>query len=246
MAPRATTGEPQLRAEPFTGTGSRRAALLAAAREVTAGAPTDPDYRSLWRDTTVEKVRLWWDGDEGYYDVRLAQDTPTSRTPRTSVRQAHLAIQQVVWTLRSVGGVDAPVVFHVGRRRAPVTNLLGIPATGPYDGYVAAHYSGVLGKVNILEIDDPTPDGTVVVRGLAESFEGTVGIDVRGPDASAVLHDSTTAEECCGRLFPWRYELDTSGWAPGEYVIEASTDDPVGIAGGSDGAELDGKSFTID
>lgn len=243
---RATTGELQLVAEPYAGAGTGRTALLDAARAVTAGTPLDPDYGSAWpRSLVVEGAKLWWDGDEGYYAVHLARATPTGRPPGMSTREAHLAIQQVVWTLRSVRGIDAPVVFRSGNAPDPVTDLLGIPATGPYDAYLAADHSGVLAKVNILHIDAPTPDGTVVVRGLAESFEATVGIDVRGPDASGLLHDSATARQCCGRLWPWRYELDTAGWGPGDYVVEATTDDPVGISGGSDGVELDTKTFTI-
>ena len=245
-APRARTGELQLRAEVLADRGTDRAALLAAVRTATSGTPADPDYATLWPEAVVEKVRLWWDGDEGYFAVHLARGTPTRRPRGMSMREAHLAIQQVVWTLQSVRGVDAPVSFRVGAAGEHVTDLFGIPATGPADTYPAADHSGVLARVNILRIEGPTPDGTVVVGGLAESFEATVALVVRAPDASVVVRDSATADQCCGRLGPWRYALDTSRWPPGDYVIEASTDDPVGIRAGSDGPEVDAKTLTIE
>lgn len=242
---RAHTGELLLFAEPSGLTG--RQDLLAAVRAAMAGPPLDPDYTSLWGDDVVASVRLLWDGDEGNYVVRLVDDRATERRPGTSMREAHLAIQQVVWTLHSVGRVRAPVQFRVGRSPEPVTDLLGLPATGPYDTYPAADHSGVLSRINVLTPDDgATVAGEVEVSGLAESFEATVALRVVGPDGDVVLDDSTTAEQCCGRLFPWTATLDTSRWPPGTYVISALTDDPVGRAQGSDGPEIDTKTVTVD
>ncbi|SED07184.1 Immunoglobulin-like domain of spore germination [Nocardioides exalbidus] len=242
---RARTGELLLAAErsPFAG----RRDLLRAARAATVGAPADPDHRSLWGGGAPVAVRLWWDGDEGFYDVRLPDVRSTRRPPGTSMRAAHLAIQQVVWTLQSVGGTVAPVRFHVGPRGEPVTDLLGVPATGPGDTYLAADQSGVLGKVVVLDPPEgASVRGRVVVSGLAESFEATVGIRVVTTGGEVVLEDGTGAEQCCGRLWPWRYELDTTGWEPGTYVVEARTDDPVGIANGSDGPEVDTRTIVVE
>lgn len=237
---RARTGEWQLVAEQSGLRG--RADLLAA----TTRPPTDPDYRSLWSGDVVDRVRLLWDGDEGYYSVRLRDEAATRRPAGMSLREAHLAIQQVVWTLDLVGRVPAPVRFSVARSDEPVTDLLGVPATGPSDTYLAADHAGVLSSMNILApADGAAIDGTVEVSGLAESFEATVGIRVAGPGGEVVVDDSTQAEQCCGRLFPWTYSLDTTGWTPGAYTVSALTDDPVGIAQGSDGPEIDTKVITV-
>ncbi|MBL0748040.1 Gmad2 immunoglobulin-like domain-containing protein [Nocardioides baculatus] len=242
---RARTGEWQLFAEPTDLRG--RDDLLAAVRTVMAGAPDDPDRSTLWNGDVVEQVALRWDGDEGYYDVRLVDAAATRRPPGTSMREAHLAIQQVVWTLGSVGRVEAPVRFTAGRSPEPVTDLLGIPATGPDDTYPAADRSGVLSSMHVLTPAEGTVvSGVVDVSGLAESFEATVGIRVVDASGKTVLDDATSTEQCCGRLWPWRYELDTSGWAPGTYVVEARTDDPVGIAQGSDGPEIDTRTIRVD
>ncbi|RYB91802.1 hypothetical protein EUA93_16840 [Nocardioides oleivorans] len=241
---RARTDELLLFAERSSFAGRRD--LLAAARAATVGAPADPDHRTLWRGGAPVSVRLWWDGDEGYYDVGLPDVRSTRRPPGTSMREAHLAIQQVVWTLQSVGGTVAPVRFHVGRRGDPVTDVFGIPATGPGDTYLAADGAGVLSAVDVLApAEGASVRGRVVVSGLAESFEATVGIRVVAPSGEVVLEDGTSAEQCCGRLWPWRYEIDTTGWSPGTYVVEAATDDPVGIANGSDGPEIDTRTITV-
>lgn len=240
---RARTGEWLLLAEQTGFLG--RTELLAAVRAAMAGPPADADYTSLWSGNVVDRVTLLWDGDEGYFSVRL-DEAATTRPPGMSMREAHLAIQQVVWTLGSVGRVQAPVRFRVGRSDEPVTDLLGIPATGPDDTYLAADHRGVLSSMNILTpADGATVDGVVEISGLAESFEATVGIRVVDAGGGLVADDATQAEECCGRLFPWTYSLDTSGWPPGAYTLSALTDDPVGIAQGSDGPEIDTKAITV-
>lgn len=238
---RARTAELLLFAEQVQARG--KGALLTAVRAATAGTPLDPDYETLWPGISVDEVKLFWDGDEGFYQVRLEAGADTSRPAGMSMRQAHLAIQQVVWTLHSVGDEEAPVEFVVGRSADPVTDLLGVPATGPYDAYLAADYTGVLSKVNILTAQ--VGEGTVEISGVAESFEATVGVRVLGPDGEVVHDYSTQAQECCGRLFPWTYTLDAADWSSGDYTIEARTDDPVGIAQGSDGPEIDTKKITI-
>lgn len=239
---RARTGELLLFAERVPGTATT--SLTDAVRAVTTGDPHDPDYTSLWPAITVGRARLLWDGDEGFYAVRLAAERATGRPRGMSMREAHLAIQQVVWTLQSIGGVEAPVAFYVGDATEPVTDLLGVPATGPDDAYLAADHAGVLSAVNILTVDTAA-DGTVEVSGLAESFEATVGVQVLRPTGEVVTDDSTQAEQCCGRLFPWSYALDTSDWPAGAYTITALTDDPVGIAQGSDGPARDTKTITV-
>lgn len=145
------------------------------------------------------------------------------------MREAHLAIQQVVWTLGSVGRTPAPVRFSVGRRDGAVTDLLGVPATGPAATYLAADYRGVLSSMNTLA----PADGATVASRVA-----TVG-------GGLVVDDSTQAEQCCGRLFPWTYSLDTSEWPAGVYTVLALTDDPVRIAQGSDGPQIDTKVITV-
>ncbi len=243
---RARTGELLLFAEPAADR-TRAGGLLDAVRAATAGTPLDPDYTSLWRGITVDKVRLLWDGDEGYYSVRLVAGAPTGRPAGMSMREAHLAIQQVVWTLHSVGTVEAPVAFNVGGDTEHVTDLLGVPATGPYDTYLAADHGGVLSRINILAPEDgATVEGEVEVSGLAESFEATVSVRVLGPRGQVVVDDATQAEECCGRLFPWSYTLDTTEWPPGTYTLSFGTDDPVGTAQGSDGPEIDTKTVRIE
>ncbi|GAA1929724.1 Gmad2 immunoglobulin-like domain-containing protein [Nocardioides hwasunensis] len=242
--PRARTGELLLFAEQTSFAG--RKDLLAAARAATSGAPADPDHTSLWRTGAPVAVRLWWDGDEGYYDVRLPDVRSTERPAGTTMREAHLAIQQVVWTLQSVGGIAAPVRFHVGRRGDPVTDLLGVPATGPGATYLAADHGGVLSRVDILApAEGARVQGEVALSGLAESFEGTVAIRAFDESGRRVHDDSATAEQCCGRLWPWRHVLDTSGWEPGTYVVQALTDDPVGIDNGSDGPEIDTRTIVV-
>ena len=210
------------------------------------GPPVDPDYSSAWDGDAVEHVKLWWDGDEGYYAVRLRDEGATRRPAGMSMREAHLAIQQVVWTLGSVGRVPAPVRFATGRFGEPVTDLLGVPATGPAETYPAADYRGVLSSMNTLApADGATVDGVVEVSGLGESFEATVGIRVVDAGGDLVVNDSTQTEGCCGRLFPWTYSLDTTDWPSGAYTLSALTDDAVGIAHGSDGPQIDTKTITV-
>ena len=246
---RARTGEWLLFAEQTDLRG--RADVLPAVRAAMTDSAADPDYSSLWVGDVVDRVKLWWDGDEGYYAVRLRDEAATRRPPGMSMREAHLAIQQVVRTLQSVGGIATSAKFEVAGADGPVTDLLGIPATGQGDTYLAAHHSGVLNHVSLLApAEGARVRGEVELSGLAESFEATVGIRVLAADGE-VVHDystqhSTQASQCCFRLWPWRYSLDTTGWAPGTYVVEVRTDDPVGIEHGSDGPEIDTRTIVVE
>jgi hypothetical protein len=240
---RARTGELRLFARPAP--ASSDGGPLAAVRAATAVEPDDPDLRTLWGGDAVSSIGFDGIGDDGEFSVRLADDSATTALPGMTPREAELAVQQVVWTLQSTG-TKAPVAFYVGGSSRPLASVLGVPATGPRGTYVAEDPADVLNHVAVLEpAEGAAVEGKVVLTGVAESFEGTVGI--RAVDSSGTrVHDySTTAEQCCGRLWPWRYVLDTTGWEPGTYVVEARTDDPVGIAAGSDGPEVDTRTIVV-
>lgn len=241
---RARTGRLLLFPERAPSDGGDR--LLAAVRAATAGTPDDPDHRTLWGGDVVEAVSFDGVGDAGQFSVRLVDDGASTALPGMTPREAELAVQQVVWTLQSVGRTRAPVAFHVGGSDEPLTSLLGVPATGPDGAYVAEDGEDVLNHVAVLTPSDgATVTGTVVLQGVAESFEATVAIRATSADGEVVHDWSTSAEQCCGRLWPWRSVLDTTGWAPGTYVVEARTDDAVGIANGSDGPEVDTRTIVV-
>ena len=207
-----------------------------------------PGLPSAWGgDPAVEKVKLWWDGDEGYY-VGPPRDEATPRDGRPGCRcgrRTSPSSRSSGPCARSAG--STPPSCSGRSPRQPVTDLLGIPATGPSDTYLAADYSGVLSKMNILApADGATLDGGGRVSGLAESFEGTVGI--RRPRSRRLgraprLHHgrrSAAAGSCPGAT-SWT----PSGLArPGDYAHRASTDDPVGIARAATAPEIDTKTIT--
>jgi hypothetical protein len=237
---RARTGELRLYARPAPEGG-----LLAAVRAATAVTPDDADLRTLWRGDAIDGVGFDGTGDDARFTVRLVDDSATTRPPGMTPREAELAVQQVVWTLQSTG-TKAPVAFQVDGATEPTT-LLGVPATGPQGTYVAADPEHVLNHVAVLApAEGARVSGTLRLAGVAESFEATVGIRVVSASGEVVHDSSASAEECCGRLWPWTYALDTAGWAPGTYVVQASTDDPIGIAQGSDGPEIDTRTIVVE
>ena len=145
----------------------------------------------------------------------------------------------MIYTLQGVVAARAPVQFLLDGN--PTDTVLGVPTSEPVANGAPLD---VLAHVNITAPEQGEEvDGTLVVTGVASSFEGTVPVKVlRGSEV--VLEDFTTAAGFAGRLYPWTVSLDISALPPGDYTLVASTDDPSGGAEGA-GPHTDTKDFTI-
>jgi hypothetical protein len=199
---------------------------------MTAGDTADPDYRTLYPGGGFESVE--YDGDR--FVVTTVDDAWDSRAPGMSRLDAKLAVQQLVYTLQSVEGAEAPVVIE------PSGTLFGIDAA---DGIEAAEELDVRGLANVLSpVQGETVSGSFTARGEASSFEATVPWQVLDESGAMVLEGFSTAEGWIDGLYPWEAEVDVSGLAPGTYTFVAMTDDPSG--GEGPGPTEDTKTIVVE
>ena len=127
---------------------------------------------------------------------------------RDAVLDDPLAVQQVVYTLQGALGEQLPVSLgDTDHRAEPQNDVLGL-----------------------VSISDPAEGeayrGFLTARGRANSFEATVGWEIRDEQGEVVRRGSTMAEGAYDRLYPWEVRIDLSGLPLGFYTFVAMTDDP--------------------
>ncbi|MFS3128862.1 Gmad2 immunoglobulin-like domain-containing protein [Nocardioides sp. Bht2] len=204
--------------------------------------PADPDYRTAWQAGDLHSAA--YDGEEITVQVAatVAGDRPSELTPR----EAHLAVQQVVYTLQATVGDRAPVAFLIdedGNQTRTATRVLGVATDGPVGN------APVLKTLSLVNITRPESNqgfgNTLQAQGVANSFEATVPWEILDADGSVVDSGWAQAEGWASKmLYPWQTEIDLSALSPGEYTFVARTDDPSGGAEGN-GPFEDTKLFQV-
>ncbi|GAA4114375.1 hypothetical protein GCM10022215_12400 [Nocardioides fonticola] len=207
--------------------------LAAAAALVTDGNPLDPDYRTLFPGGTFTSVAV----EDGV--IVATRDDRDWQTPGDlSEADGALALQQLVYTLQGALQQRLPVEVRVD---GEADFLFGTDTAG---GVANAAPLDTLGLVNVTSPEEGASVGaTLKASGVASSFEATVPWRILDADGNAVLDGFATAEGWIDKLYPWSTGIDVSALAPGDYVFEASTDDPSGGEGG--GPTVDTKDFTV-
>lgn len=214
-------------------------ARVAAAGDLVAEQPLDPDYRTPWQAGDLAEATLAADGIE----VTLTDPGLQQRPAGLSARDARMAVQQVVYTLQAAAQERMPVRFLVSGE--PASQVLGVATAEPV---TAADPLRVLSLVNVF---DPVEGAKVRgerlrVTGAANSFEATVvwrilaanGDPVAGPDSFMATGWGP------GRLFPFHGVIDVADLPAGRYVLEVSTDDPSGGAEGN-GPFVDTRTIVV-
>lgn len=179
--------------------------VRAALDAMLAGAPRDPDYRSLWADgTTVREVRR--EGTTAVVDL--------SRQARTNGGGSAFeaaTLQQLVHVVTAADPSLRAVRLLV--EGEPVDTLWGAVDTS--QPLVRAPAAEVLGPVWLDVEEGGTVDGRI--GGTATVFEATVSWQVRQGDRVVQEGFSTATEGAPGRG-TWEGELDVP---PGEYELWA-------------------------
>jgi Immunoglobulin-like domain of bacterial spore germination/Sporulation and spore germination len=135
-----------------------------------------------------------------------------------AVLEDDLAVQQVVYTLQ--GAVQERLPVRIGDTT-----------------YEALPQNDVLNPVSISDPADGSEyHDTMVARGRANVFEGTVTWEVRDESGRTVREGFTTALGTGDRLYPWEAEVDLSGLPAGLYEFVATSTDP---SGGAEQSRLD-------
>ena len=214
------------------GTGDRMSGTL----ELLMTSPLDPDYRTAWRPGQLRGVISGGDVLEVVVDPSVR-----TRPAGMTEAEARAALQQVVYSVQGAQQERLPVSFRLEDRQ--VDRVLGVP-TGSW--LRAGSPLQTLGHVSLTSPEQGT---TVIgdrleVSGVGNSFEATIGWEIRRGDR-VVRRGFATADGWMGdRLFPFRTTLDVSGLAAGDYTLWVTTDDPSGGAEGF-GAMTDDKEFTV-
>ena len=204
--------------------------------ELLMTSPLDPDYRTAWRPGQLRGVISGGDVLEVVVDPSVR-----TRPAGMTSTEARAALQQVVYSVQAAQQERLPVSFRLEDRQ--VDRVLGVP-TGSW--LRAGSPLQTLGHVSLTSPEQGT---TVIgdrleVSGVGNSFEATIGWEIRRGDR-VVRRGFATADGWMGdRLFPFRTTLDVSGLAAGDYTLWVTTDDPSGGAEGV-GAMTDDKEFTV-
>ncbi len=182
----------------------------------------DPDYRSEWPAGSFDAIS---DPEAGVVHVELGDTAPADPSA--------LALQQVVYTITA--GFEEPLEIVFDRDGTSIAEASAAPPLQ------------VLSLVNLTDPAEGQPvNGTLRVRGVANSFEANVLWTIESEDGSAGLGSFFTAEGYMGeRLFPFSGQIDVSSLDPGSYTLIVETDDPSGGAEGP-GAFSDTRSFVIE
>lgn len=207
--------------------------LTAAAALITDGDPLDPDYRTLFPGGTFTSVSV----EDGV--IVATRDDRDWQTPGDlGEAEGALAVQQLVYTLQGVVQKRLPVEVRVD---GEADFLFGTDTAG---GVTNTDPLETLGFVNVTTPDEGADVGdTFEASGVANSPEANVPWRILDSDGTAVLDGFATADGWMDKLYPWSTDIDVSSLAPGDYVFEASTDDPSGGEGG--GPTTDTKDFTV-
>lgn len=208
----------------FTDVGSEDP-MLAAANLVISGDPANDTYRTLWPGGEVTGVE-----DDGTMITVTLADNELSRRPQgMSARQAHQALQQMVYTLQGVAQARRPVTFIADGEPAMV---LGIDTSN------GIRQDRALKALNLVSLTTPEPGATLTgpqirIEGVANSFEGNVVCRLVR-DGEVLSEAPFTAEGYMGdKLFPFEGRLPRKGAEPGPATVRCSTDDPTGGTEGS-------------
>jgi hypothetical protein len=197
----------------------------------------DPDYSTAWGPDSFDDVSV--QGDVIYVD--LADESLHDRPAGMSKEQAGLAIEQVIYTVQGAVQDRLPVQFRINGN--PTNQTLGEETSN------ALVESPQLDVLALVSITDPAQgavvSGEFTAKGVASSFEGTVGWQIRDADEAIVLQYSAQAEGSEGRLYPWETEIDISSLEPGTYTFVALTDDPTGGTEGP-GATYDTRTIVVE
>lgn len=218
----------------------------ALARVEPAGGPVDPDYRTLWPDSSFAGVDL----ADDRVTIELADSAALERPAGVSNREAWIGIQQVVYTAEASLGESLPVAFEYDG--APARRVLGVEVQAVVE---RDRQYDVMSPVNISDPDEGmVVDGDVLhARGtrtdLAAEVRWTVE-PVLGEDEKGLAFGGPTTTRLesgdpgdMGGL-AWVVDVDVSALRPGDYVFSASVRS-TGQASDSPAGFSDTRTFTI-
>lgn len=199
---------------------------FAAAVEALSQVPVDPDYKSLWPTDAIRDVSFDGIGDDAIISITV-DPAYRQRPAGMSGIEAGLTVEQVIRTFQAATQSRAAVQFRGDDN--PIDQVLGVPTSEPLakgsDLAVLAHVS----------LSDPSEGTTVdndepfVVKGVGNSYEGTIVITLQVADTSEVLlEEPTIAGTYEDRLFPFTVRLNVFDVPAGDYLVVARTDDPSG------------------
>jgi hypothetical protein len=187
--------------------------------------PLDPDYRTAWRAGWLDAASA----TDALIQVEVGS-APVRRPTSMSARDASEAVQQVVYTLQAALQRRDPVQFT--RHGLPVTSVLGVSTT------VLVEPGQTAKVLSPIDLTDPVEGvhvdrGRLAVTGVAGASEATVVVRLERRGTTYRTKAATAAATGdSDRQFPWRLTLDTSGLAPGRYVLVAGNGDGKGTGGG--------------
>lgn len=202
--------------------------------------PADPDYRSLWPAGSLAGMS---DPEADLVFVRLGDASVHDRPVGMSEREAELAVQQVVYTLRAAFQ-EPRLAVQFTYRDNPIDQVYGVPTSEPLTNAPA------LDVLSLMSISDPAEDaavtGTLHAKGVANSFEASIACWLY-PGSGVAQYGPYVGSAGFGpdKLYPWELDVDLSDVPPGRYTFECSTDDPTGGAEG-DGAATDTRSISVE
>jgi len=203
-----------------------------AAVEIMLEGPADPDYSSLWgSDVTVRSV----DVEPDLVTVDLSGASLAARLG--SADDAHLAMQQLVFTVQAVA-----------QDRAPVRVLVdGGPAETLWQQVDVAQpvrNDEPMDVRMLVQLNSPGEGGRsgrqVRVTGEAAAFEANLLWRVTRAGSGEEVDSGFTMTTNGQVLAPFAFELELD---PGEYVLEVTEDDPSGGEGYP--PTTDTKQFTV-
>lgn len=203
----------------------------AAARGAVSGDPLDPDYRTLWPDSTsVHGVE--YAGD--MITVDLGGDLH-DRPAGMSQQEAEVAVQQLVYSVQgAVNDGRKPVQLLLDGQHSD--QVLGVPSAEPL---AANEPDSTLATVSI---DSPAQGAELTspfeVTGKAAAFEANVLWELR-QGGQVVDKGFTTAEECC-TLAPYSFTVEAP---PGDYTLVVHDEDA--SDGEGVGTSQDTKEITV-
>jgi hypothetical protein len=210
---------------------------LPAAVAALTGSPLDPDYRTLWDGDQVLSAAY-----EGDVVVVTVDPSVRSRPAGMSRAEARAAVEQAIYTVQAAVQERAPVQFRTEDN--PIDQVFGVPTSEPLaNGAVL----DVLSHANLTtpEQGQVVDDGTLEVSGVGNSFEATLGWEIREGGTVVDRGFLTMDGWMEPKLFPFETSVDVSGLEPGDYTFWVSTDDPSGGTEGF-GAMTDDKEFSIE
>jgi hypothetical protein len=223
---------PRLYREFRRGPGSPDGAL-----DLLQAAPSDPDYRTLWPEGSLESATT--EGDTVV--VSLGDASLRDRPDGMSEAEADAAVEQVIWTMQAAVQDRAPVQFRLDGN--PIDQVYGVPTAEPLaEGPVLE----VLSHLNITTPEQGATIGgdTIRLEGRGNSFEANVGWELRRGDEVVKQGFATMDGWMEEKLFPFSTTIEVGDLPPGDYTVFATTDDPTGGTEGI-GAMTDTKDVTI-